>query len=141
MKKLDVPVGYSSNGRDAQVMVMAATLGACFLEINLTLDRSLPGPDQPGSFEPKEFAELVRQIRQVPILLGFAAKGPTPAEKKYMPLVRKSLVAAHDIKKGEAFTKENLEIKRPGTGLAPKQYTKMLGKKAKHNFARDSLIR
>ena len=140
MKGLSVPVGYSYNGRDSQIPLMAATLGACFLETHVTLDRTLVGPDHHASFEPFEFKTLVSSIRAVSAILGSPLKKPTHAEKKYIPLIRRSLVAACDIKKGESFSRNNITIKRPGTGMKPNLYNNILGKAAVRDISKDSLI-
>ncbi len=54
--------------------------------------------------------------------------------------LRKSVVSLRGIKKSEKLTKENIGIKRPGTGLPPKEYESILGKKTKHAIRKDSLI-
>ena len=139
-RKLRLPIGYSDHTLGGQVPVMAATLGACLIEKHFTLDRRLPGPDQQASTTPAEFREMVSQLKQVPTLMGSAVKQPTIRERAYRPLVRKSVVAAGDIARGEKFTKKNMAIKRPGTGLAPKYFDTLMGKIAKRDLAADQLI-
>ena len=56
-------------------------------------------------------------------------------------IIRKSLVASKFIKKGEKFTKNNIEVKRPGNGINPMEINKIFGKTAKINFKPDSLIK
>ena len=62
------------------------------------------------------------------------------AKAKNIEIVRKSIVARVDIKKGAVFTRDNLTTKRPGTGISPMQFDKVIGLKAKHNFCKDDLI-
>jgi len=57
-----------------------------------------------------------------------------------MPIVRKSIVAKKSIKKGELFSEENLTVKRPGTGISPMEWPKLVGQKSKHNYESDDLI-
>lgn len=139
-KKLGVLVGYSDHTLDNQAVIMAAMLGACVIEKHLTIDKKLAGPDHVASAEPAEFKLMVEEIRKVPVLLGSSMKKPAQIEKKYIPIARKSIVAFKKIKKGQKFTKENLTIKRPGTGILPKYFNEVLGKKALQDIDRDELI-
>lgn len=138
--KLGALIGYSDHTLGSQVPVMAATLGVCVIEKHLTLNKKMSGPDHMASSDPKEFSDMVEAVRNAGKILGSSEKKPTKSELQYIPAVRKSLVAAKLIKKGELFTSANLAIKRPGTGLSPKYFFKLLGKKASRDIDSDSLI-
>jgi N-acetylneuraminate synthase len=133
-------VGYSDHTAGIAIPIAAAALGATVIEKHFTLDRNLPGPDHKASLEPHELTEMVRAIRQVEQSLGSPCKAPTPSELKNRPVARKSLVAARDISPGEAFTAENLAIKRPGNGISPLHYWDWLGKAASRPYAADESI-
>ncbi len=133
-------VGFSDHTRGIAVSVAAAARGAAVIEKHFTLDKKLPGPDHQASLEPDEFMAMVKSIRQVEAALGSLIKMPSPSEVKNRDAVRKSLVAANNIKQGEVFTEHNLAIKRPGTGISPFNYWAMLGKKAVRDFAADELV-
>lgn len=141
MEDSRVLVGYSDHTSDFQPAIMATTLGACIIEKHLTLDRSLLGPDHKASLEPKEFKSLVEQLRKVKVILGSSEKVPVKRELQYFPLIRKSIVSVSDIKKGEKLTSVNLAIMRPGTGIAPRHYTRLLGKKAVRDIKASQLIK
>lgn len=141
MKEIRTLVGYSDHTSDAQASLMAVTLGACVIEKHFTLGRSLPGPDQKASMEPTEFKQMVEQLKNINSILGSSVKKPAKNELQYLPMVRKSVVAARDILKGEQFTKENLTIKRPGTGLPPRYYFKIIGATAAEDIKIDTLIK
>jgi N-acetylneuraminate synthase len=136
----NLEIGYSDHSPGIAVPIAAAARGATVIEKHLTLDRKLPGPDHQASLEPPEFRSMVEAIRQVELALGSPIKTITPTEAGNRLLVRKSLVAAKAIEKGEAFTEENLGIKRPGTGISPQNYWQMLGQKAGRDYAPDELI-
>lgn len=140
MKEFDVLVGYSSNGLGTQVEVMAATLGACLVEKHLTLDQSMTGPDHKASETPEVFARMVDEIRAVPTILGSGVKDPLPEELEIAELARKSVVTTADIGRGERFTPNNIDVKRPGSGLAPVYYSRILGKRAKHDIVSNKLL-
>jgi len=54
--------------------------------------------------------------------------------------VRKSIVASREIKKGEIFSESNLTVKRPGDGLSPLLWDKIIGKIAQKNYCMDEKI-
>ena len=139
-KKLSALVGYSDHTLGIEVPIMVATLGACLIEKHFTLNKNMAGPDHKASIEPVELACLVSAVRQVEIIMGSGEKKPTANEIKISLLGRKSLVSLREINKGEKFNKDNLGIKRPGSGLAPRHYFKVLGKSAKRSVKKDSLI-
>lgn len=140
MKELDALVGYSDHTLGSQVAIMAVALGACVIEKHLTLDNNLPGPDHAASANPAVFKKTVEEVKKVPTIMGSSVKKPTKNELQYLPIVRKSIIAARDILKGERFTKENLAIKRSKTGLPPRAYFKIIGAVAKMEIKMDALI-
>ncbi|NQU61758.1 MAG: N-acetylneuraminate synthase [Rhodospirillales bacterium] len=133
-------VGLSDHTPGIAVAIAAAALGAGVIEKHFTLGRSLPGPDHQASLEPGELAEMVTGIRAVEQALGDGNKKLQPSEIKNKDIARKSLVALKPIKAGEAFTIENLGIKRPGTGVSPMEYWERIGKKADHDVTEDEQL-
>ena len=133
-------VGYSDHTKGTAVPVAAVALGADVIEKHFTLDRTLPGPDHPASLEPSELAAMVSEIRHIEAALGDGEKTVAPAERPNMEIARKSIVAARPVKKGETFTEENLTTKRPGNGLSPMLWDKVIGKTAIKDFAADEPI-
>ncbi len=139
-KALGVEVGYSDHTVGIEIPIAAAALGAMVIEKHFTLSRKLKGPDHQASIEPSELAAMVRAIRNVEKALGNTVKKPSAAEKINMRVVRKSIVAAGDIFRGEKFSEQNLTLKRPGTGLSPLLWDKVLGLTARRDFRKDELI-
>ena len=136
-----LPVGLSDHSVGITVALAAVAREAAIVEKHFTLDRSMPGPDHNASLEPAELAEMIRGIRIVEQALGTATKQSTSSEQGNLSFARKSLVAARDIREGEAFTPSNLTAKRPGDGISPMRYWDFLGKTASQNFAHDEPIR
>lgn len=141
MEELDVLIGYSDHTLGTLVPIMAVGLGACMIEKHLTLNKNLAGPDHIASLEPDELKKMVEVIRNAEKALGSAIKKPTKNEEKIMKVARKSVVAMNDIQKGDIFSSKNVGIKRPGTGIEPKYFFRLLGKKAKADICADELIR
>ncbi len=125
----DVEVGYSDHTEGTVVPIAAAALGATILEKHFTLDRSLPGPDHRASLEPGQLAELVSAVRVVERAMGDGVKQPTELERQNAQAARTSIVAAKEIAAGEPFSAENLTTKRPGTGLSPFAWDRLVGRR------------
>ena len=135
-----VKVGYSDHTKGIEVPIAAVALGAEVIEKHFTLDRTLPGPDHKASLEPNELKTMVDAIRNIEQALGDGQKHVSASEEKNMAIARKSIVAAKDIKKGEFLTEGNLTTKRPGSGISPMRWEKVIGTKAVRDFAEDELI-
>lgn len=136
--KLDV--GYSDHTLGIHISLAAVALGAKVIEKHFTLDKTLQGPDHKASLEPNELKTLCKNIRELELAFGDGVKKPSKSEKKNIFVVRKSLVAKTEIKKGTKFSVENLTTKRPGKGISAMKYDEFLGKIAKKNYKSDDLI-
>ena len=86
------------------------------------------------------FKKMVNSIRDVEEILGTGLKVPKKSEIKNKSIVRKSLVAVKQINKDQIFTKNNIGIKRPGTGSSPLKYWELIGKKSKKLYLFDEFI-
>lgn len=139
-KEFNLPVGYSDHTLGIMVPIMAVAMGAQVIEKHFTINRNLPGPDHKVSLEPKELKEIVKSISDVEKALGSDIKKPTKSEEKIKKVVRKSIVAKIDIIKGTKIKKGMLAIKRPGTGIEPKNLNKIIGRIVKKNIMKDELI-
>ena len=139
-KRFGTDVGYSDHTTGVEIPIAAVALGAKVIEKHFTLDKSMEGPDHKASLDPDELNEMVKAIRKIEAALGNGIKRPSRSEQINKPVVRRSIVAAKDIKKGQTFTIENIAAKRPGTGLSPMMWDEVIGKTAQRDFAEDSLI-
>lgn len=140
MHTFDFPVGYSDHTEGAQASLMAVTLGACLIEKHFTLSKKMEGPDHAASLEPHELADLISSVRDVERFLGSAEKKPTKSEIKMRPVIRKSIVTARAVKRGEKITLDMLRFKRPGTGISPSGYKDVVGKKARRDMPVDHML-
>lgn len=135
-----VSSGYSDHTLGIEVPVAAVALGASVIEKHFTLDKNMEGPDHKASLEPDELKAMVHAIRNIENALGSGIKKASPSELKNKPIVRKSIVAACDIQKGEIFTKKNIIVKRPGTGISPMRWDEIVGKTSTKDYREDDLI-
>ena len=139
-EELGIQVGYSDHSVGITVAIGAAALGARILEKHFTLDKGMSGPDHAASIEPKELEEMVKRVREMETALGVPDKVVSKSEEKNVDIARKSLVAACGIQKGEAFSANNLAIKRPGSGISPLKYWELIGERAVRDYNPDDLI-
>lgn len=133
-------VGYSDHTKGIEVPIAAVAMGAEVIEKHFTLDRNMVGPDHKASLEPDELKAMVDAIKNIEKAMGNGIKMPSESEKSNISVVRKSIIAACDIKVGEILTEKNLTTKRPGTGISPMCWNEVLGTKAIRDFAEDELI-
>jgi len=135
-----LPVGYSDHTSGIEIAIAAVALGAEVIEKHFTLDRSLPGPDHSASLEPIELLQMVTAIRHVEAALGTGIKAPAPCELPNISVARKSVVAARTLPTGHQLATGDLEIKRPGSGLAPKLLPTLIGRTLRASVAKDEII-
>lgn len=128
-------VGLSDHTLGIGVSVASVALGARVIEKHFTLDRSEGGVDAAFSMEPNEFKMLVEESERAFLGLGEIKYGIQKAEEKSLGFKR-SIYIVEDMKAGDIFTKKNLRIIRPGNGLAPHYFDKLLGKKVNRDVTR-----
>jgi N,N'-diacetyllegionaminate synthase len=138
--KLNCIVGYSDHTPDMINPVAATALGAKIYEKHFTIDKNLSGPDHRMSLDPMSLKETIIAIRYTEKSLGSQEKRVLPAEEENRRILRKSLVAIKDISKGSLISKNMIGIKRPGTGLPPSLLEQIIGKKAKIDILKDSIL-
>ena len=83
---------------------------------------------------------MVSAVRIVEQALGTGVKEVAEAERPNIAVARKSIVAARDIRAGEVLTEENITVKRPGNGISPMLWDKIIGTTASRDYSADELI-
>ena len=139
-ERFHCPVGYSDHTQGIEIPIAAVAMGATIIEKHFTLDHTMEGPDHKASLEPEELKTMVTAIRRIEQAMGNGVKEPSLSEKKNIPIARKSIVARRAIAKGELLTEDNLAIKRPGDGISPMEWFKVLGTTAVRDFQPDEKI-
>jgi N-acetylneuraminate synthase/N,N'-diacetyllegionaminate synthase len=135
-----LPVGYSDHTAGIDIPIAAVALGATVIEKHFTLDPAMSGPDHAASLNPEDFSKMVQAIRNTEQAIGDGRKRPADCELGNVSVVRKSLVAARDLRAGESLSPEDITIKRPGTGLAPALLTQLVGRRARRDIRADELL-
>lgn len=126
-----VPVGYSDHTLGITIPIAAVALGACVIEKHFMLDDGISTVDDKFSLKPSELIQMVRAIRDTESALGSVEKRPTEKELAERLLGRRSLWVVKDILRGEKINAENVRSLRPGVGLSPLFYDKVMGCAAK----------
>lgn len=139
-KEFGVNVGYSDHTVGIEVPIAAVAMGASIIEKHFTLDKKMEGPDHRASLEPEELKNMVKSIRNIEDALGKKEKIITPSEKENILIVRKSIVASQEIKKGQLLTEKNITTKRPGSGINPMNWNDVIGTTASRDFHEDEQI-
>ncbi|MEI8389052.1 MAG: N-acetylneuraminate synthase family protein [bacterium] len=96
INRYNYPIGYSGHERGLIPSLVAASIGACSIERHITLDRTMWGSDHAASLEPLGLYRLVRDIKQMPAMLGDGHKIVYESEKPILAKLRK-VKTAHNI--------------------------------------------
>ena len=140
-ERFGLPTGYSDHTQGTSVAVAAVALGATVLEKHLTLDRGMPGPDHRASLDPPTFARMVRELREVEAALGSAVKAPAASELAVRDVVRRSVALRRSLRQKDVIRKEDLTLLRPGTGIAPRELARVVGRRAAHDLEAGVLLK
>jgi len=139
-KVTGVPVGYSDHTLGIAVSIGAVAMGAVVIEKHFSKSRGLPGPDHKASLEPDELKKMVDSIRTITKALGSGDKIPAKSELPVRELVRRSVTVNRDIEAGYILTEKDIVLKRPGTGIPPKSFDKVIGKQTIRDLSIDDTL-
>ena len=139
-KKFNLNVGFSDHTVGNISAITSVALGAVVIEKHFTTSKKLPGIDQSSSIEPIELKKLISDLNDAYLSLGSKDKFVSKSELGTQNALRKSLVAAIDLKKNQILTKKMVNIKRPGIGIPVHKFKNIIGKKLVRNINRDELF-
>ena len=139
-ERYGLPVGYSGHERGIGPSVGAAALGACVVERHFTLDKTMRGTDHVASLEPEEFSRLVSMIREVEVASSGREKRVFKGEAEAAKKLRKSIVAARDLRAGLILGPGDITVKSPGTGVSPLEWDDMIGSRLLQGVKKDEMI-
>lgn len=133
----DVEIGLSDHTTSNHACFGAVALGANILERHFTDDMTRPGPDIVNSMDPNALRELISGSSLISKMRG-GVKEAAEEEQVTIDFAFATVVTLKEIKKGEHFTKDNLWVKRPGTGeIKAVDYDGLLGRKSSKNLSSD----
>ncbi|HEY9049476.1 MAG TPA: N-acetylneuraminate synthase family protein [Ohtaekwangia sp.] len=130
------PIGFSDHTLGITIPVSSVVKGVCVIEKHFTLDKNMEGWDHKVSANPEEMKLICSETKRV-----HAALGTTRIQVQEKPdrieSFRRSIVTTRAIKAGEVIKKEDLDFKRPATGIAPEYLDQVIGRTAKVDLAHD----
>ncbi len=135
-------LGLSDHTIGTLAPALAYMLGATVIEKHFTVDKTLgKSADHWLSADIIDMKEIVKNVNLAHKMIGTCDKVCTESELRTKKFARRSIVAIKDIKEDEVFTGDNISCKRPGTGISPIHYNKILGCKATKNIKNDELLK
>ena len=137
----DCPIGFSDHSKGVEISTAAVALGTCLIEKHLTLDKSAPGWDNKMAMEPDEMRQLVQNCTNVFIAMGTDKRIIAQGELEQRKIIRRSIVAAHDLCAGTILKLEDLDCKRPGTGLLPERLENLIGMCLVRDIKADEMLK
>ncbi len=132
-----LPVGFSDHTIGTAVPLAAVALGACVIEKHFTLDKELEGWDHAISADPAELAAVAAGGRMVWAALGATARTVGEAELAKRRQFRRRVVLRRALAAGELLTFDDLDFKRPGTGIGPDETSYVVGRRAARDLPRE----
>lgn len=128
------PTGFSDHTLGIHVAVAAVALGANVIEKHFTNDPGRAGPDHRFSASPAELRSLVHAVREIESALGSGLKGTAACEAGNKQVGRRSIFTSRAIPAGTVITAEMLRVVRPGSGLPPRDWPTLLGRRAQRDI-------
>lgn len=140
--KFKVPVGYSDHTPGITVPIAAVALGASIIEKHFTDNPKLKGPDHPHSLSPKDFAFMVKSIRELEQAFGDGIKRPVESEKHERIMARRALYAKKEISLGTILTRDLIKTVRHAfeDGILVEELENVIGCQTKEAIKEHTLL-
>lgn len=134
------PVGFSDHSIGVSIPLASVALGACVIEKHFTIDKDLPGWDHEISASPEEMKIIVTESRNIVKALGASRRIVSAAEQEKKAKFRRSIVSSGTLEKGHIIKEEDLEFKRPGSGIGPEHEQMLIGRTVARTIPEDHVI-
>ena len=132
-ERYNCKVGFSDHSIDNKVVAAAIAGGAEVIEKHIALESQKKGFDLAFSLKGKEIKNYAEVIKNTSLMIGKKYYFRNKSEKQSLQF-RRSIYAISDIKKGEKFNEKNIKIIRPGFGIQPIYFEKLINKKSPFNI-------
>lgn len=139
IERFSLVTGLSDHTLDNTTAIASVALGAAIIEKHFTLNRNGGGPDDSFSLEPQEMTALCKNSRTAWAALGRVDYGRKSSEQGNAKF-RRSLYFVKDLKAGDEVTRDAIRSVRPGFGLAPKNYDRLIGRRVVKDVRRNTPV-
>ena len=139
-ERYNCKVGFSDHSTDNKVAAAAIAAGAEVIEKHIALEGQKKGFDLAFSLKGKEIKDYVQVIKDTSLMMGKKYFFRNVSENQSLQF-RRSIYAVFDIKKGEKFTKKNIRVIRPGFGIQPFYFEKLINKKSPYGIKRETPLK
>ena len=137
----DYNIGYSYHTLGTDIASYSVFYGSKCIEKHFTYDKNLSvSRDHRLSLNSDDFKELIKKIKLIEMSRGLGVRDNFSAESSAVEFARRSIVSKYDIPKGTGITENMIDVKRPGTGILPKYFFKIIGSKTLKDIPEDSTI-
>ena len=140
-KRYNVPIGFIDHTPLIWMPSAAVSAGVDIISKHLALSRAEKGHDWHICLEPDEMKKAVSWARKMRISIKTNCKKLAPGEHLDKSKMRRSIVSARDLSKGKKLERKDFLFKRPGDGIDPINYEKIIGKKLNKNLEKDEQIK
>lgn len=136
----DKVFGLSDHTLNNNACLGAVALGACILERHFTDRMQRTGPDIVCSMDEQATKELIIGSNEIWQMRG-GTKQPAKEEQVTIDFAFATVCTIAPIQQGEVFTKDNIWVKRPGTGeILAEHFNDLIGKKATRTIENDEQL-
>lgn len=139
-EKFNIPTGFSDHTIGTEITLAAVAKGAAAIEKHFTLDKKMPGWDHSISADPIDLKIICEGSKNIINALGNQERSISEREQNNIVNFRRSIVAKKKLNRGTVINMDLIDFKRPGDGIPPNDYEKILGKKLKKDINYDDLI-
>ena len=139
-ERYNCKVGFSDHSIDNKIVAAAIAAGAEVIEKHIALEGQTKGFDLAFSLKGKQIKDYVKVIKDTSLMLGKKYFFRNKSENRSLKF-RRSIYAVSDIKRGEKFTKKNIRVIRPGFGIQPHYFEKLINKKSPFNIKGETSLK
>ena len=141
-ERYGLPVGLSDHSADLFTPVVAVARGAVVIEKHLTFSRAMYGSDARHSLEPTEFKSMIEGIRCAEVILTNTVDKDLVARqfREMKHIFEKSIVARRNLQAGTCLTHDDIDFRKPGTGISAAQAESVVGRVLKRAVKAEELF-
>ena len=134
-------IGYSDHSNNLITPIIATSKNISMIEVHVTQNKLLKGPDHKSSLNFKEFSQYIKNVRKTELMSGSHSKKVTPSEKRNLASVRKKLVYKNNLTKGHKITDSDLTAKRTKSGVSALEFSNVINCTLLKNIKKNSIVK